>query len=121
MSVMNQLKKFSENPEAGGDQQAKFDRKFLNESPETKGAGNLDAMMSDVPIPGQSLTQDPDNRQPYETPPEFTNLEDFMEELFTELTGEDQLPKVLNAMRKEIPVEEVSEGSHHYGSPVTRY
>lgn len=108
MSVMNQLKKFSENPEATGDQQAKFDRKFLNEAQDTKGATELDSLMTDVPIAGQSLTQSPDQRMPYEGPPEFTDQQDFIEHLFTELTGEDALPMVLESLRKQVPVEDAA-------------
>jgi len=109
MSVMNQLKQFSENPEAGGTKQAEFNREFLNESQDTKGAEGLDAMLTDVPIAGQSLTQDPGQRLPHESPPEFTNLEDFMEELFTDLTGEDRLPLVLEVMRKGFPLENIAQ------------
>lgn len=108
MSVMNQLKKFSENPEATGDQQAKFDRKFLQSANETKGATELDSLMTDVPIAGQSLTQSPEQRLPYEGPPEFTDQQDFIEHLFTELTGEDALPLLLESLRKQVPVEDAA-------------
>lgn len=109
MSVMNQLKKFSENPADAGEGQSKFDREFLNESEDTKGAEGLDAMMQDHPIPGQGMTQDPDQPLPHEKPPEFTDLADFMEELFMELTDEDRLPRVLGALRAELPVENIAE------------
>jgi len=105
MSVMNQLKKFSENPEPGGDQQAKFDRTFLNAEEDTSAAQGLEAMTADVPIPGQSLTQDPDARLPFEGPPQFTDVQDFLEHIFTEMTGEDGLPMLLDVLRSPVPVE----------------
>lgn len=61
------------------------------------------------PIPGQSLTQDPDNRMPWETPPEFTDVQEFVDEAFLDITDEDNMPHVLDAMRAEIPVEYLAE------------
>jgi len=39
-------------------------------------------LMFDAPVPGQSLTQPPEKRMPYESPPEFTNFEKAQEHLF---------------------------------------
>ena len=61
------------------------------------------------PIPGQSLTQDPDNRQPWETPPEFTDVQVFVDEAFLEISDPMKLPDLLEAMRAEIPVEYLTE------------
>ena len=66
-------------------------------------------MMPESSIPGESLTQDPDNRQDYETPPEYTELEDFIDDMFMNLTEEDNLDGVLDPLRKEIPVEDVAQ------------
>ena len=104
MSVMNQLKKFS--GESGGESGGgKFDRKFLEGKGETNGGADLQSMLSDTPIAGQSLTQSPDSPLPMEGPPRFTKQQEFIEHLFTELTGEDALPMILDALRTELPVE----------------
>lgn len=66
-------------------------------------------MMMANPIPGQSLTQSPDSRLPYEKPPQFTNLQDFIDETFVRFTNEDALPDLLDAMRYGLPVEHVAE------------
>lgn len=61
------------------------------------------------PIPGQSLTQDPDNRMPWETPPEFTDVQTFVDEAFLDITDPDKMTHVLDAMRSEVPVEYLAE------------
>ena len=106
MSVMNQLKSFSENPDGSS---GKFSRDFLgNEGIPNDQAVETDDMMQDHPIPGQSLTQDPDSRMPYEGPPEFTDQQDFLEHLFIQLSDQDALPKLLEAMTKQVPIEEIA-------------
>lgn len=67
------------------------------------------AAMLDGAIPGESLTQDPENPQAYETPPEYTKLEDFIDDLFMNVTKEDNLDGILDAMRKDVPVEDVAQ------------
>ena len=41
------------------------------------------------PIPGQSLTNDPENPQAYERPPQFTNLKKAQEYVFEGLISEE--------------------------------
>lgn len=41
------------------------------------------------PIPGQSLTNDPENPAPYEKPPQFTNAKQAQEWIFSNLIEED--------------------------------
>lgn len=65
------------------------------------------AMMFEAPIPGESLTQDPQAPQDYETPPKYTALEDFMDDLSTKLTDPDNMDGVLDPIRKGIPLEDV--------------
>lgn len=61
------------------------------------------------PIAGEGLTQDPENPAPWETAPEYTKIEDFMDDLFLNLTQEDNIDGVLDALRKEIPAEDVAQ------------
>tara|TARA_R110002096_G_scaffold429565_1_gene642554 strand:+ start:162 stop:767 length:606 start_codon:yes stop_codon:yes gene_type:complete len=69
----------------------------------------MEEMLQTNSIPGQSLTQDPENPQGYETPPEFTDVQDFIEESFLQLTEPSSLSPLLQAMRGNIPVEHLAE------------
>ena len=42
----------------------------------------------DRPIPGQSLTEDPDSPQPYTSAPEFTIIQEALEYIFVTTTKE---------------------------------
>lgn len=65
--------------------------------------------MEAAPIPGQSLTQDPENRMPWETPPEHVDVQEFVDEAFLDITDPDNMPLVLETLRNEIPVEYIAE------------
>ena len=58
----------------------------------------------DAPIPGQSLTDEPGNA-PYEQPPEYTNLDKFMEYMFTTLNGKAVRRDVLRLLNAGVPVQ----------------
>ena len=59
----------------------------------------------DAPIPGESLTSDPDNQKPYEKPPEFTDLEKAMAFIFDHLTDDGTYEDVLQTMREGTPID----------------
>ena len=61
--------------------------------------------MFDAPIPGQSLTQSPDTPLPYETPPEFVNVEDAREWLFEHLTDPESVPELIGFISDGVPIE----------------
>lgn len=105
MSVMTQLKQFAENPDGSS---GKFDRSFMEGTQGSENSSEMDEMMQDHPIPGQSLTQDPDTKLPMEGPPEFTDQQEFIDHLFITLSDEDILPGLLEAMNLKVPVEEVA-------------
>lgn len=67
------------------------------------------AVALDGPVPGQSLTQSPENPQSWETAPEYPDLEEFVDELFLNVTKEDNIDGVLDPLRKGIPVEDVAQ------------
>ena len=58
----------------------------------------------DGPIPGQSLTDEPGNA-PYEQPPEYTNLDKFMEYMFTTLNSKAVRRDVLRLLNAGVPVQ----------------
>ena len=102
MSVMSQLKEFSSAP---GPQ---FQRGFIPDVQNAENAGSVGEMMEDNPIPGQSLTQDPEQRLPYETPAEYTEVQPFIDDLFMEITEPDMLDGILGSLRNNVPVEEAA-------------
>jgi len=58
----------------------------------------------DAPIPGQSLTDEPGNA-PYEQPPKYTNLDKFMEYMFTTMNGKAVRRDVLRLLNAGVPVQ----------------
>lgn len=100
MSVMEQLKSM-----AG--ESSDFPR-FSN-GQDTEAMQKAEGMLMTAPIPGQSLTQNPESRLPYETPPEFTDVQEFIDETFLRFTDEDALPDLLDSLRMGLPVEHVAE------------
>ena len=103
MSVMQQLKDLS------GQEGTSSMPKFSKEGASTDQLQQTEEMMMSSSIPGQSLTQSPDSRLPYETPPEFTDVQEFIDETFLRFTNEDGLPDLLEAMRSGLPVEHIAE------------
>jgi hypothetical protein len=69
--------------------------------------GGLDPM--DAPIPGESLTQDPENKLPYEKPPTHVDMNEAVEDIFMRLTEEETLDEILGLMRNEVPVEDITQ------------
>jgi len=101
MSVQDELNKHAQNPND------KFQGGSFNEG--RPGMDEQQAMMEAVPLPGQGLTQDPESRAAWETPPEFTDLQEFTEFTFVTLSAPDKLPEMLDILRKGIPAEVVAE------------
>jgi hypothetical protein len=56
------------------------------------------------PIPGQSLTRDPDSPAPYEQAPEFTNVHKAVEYLFGNIIDEKSYVPVMQALANDTPV-----------------
>jgi hypothetical protein len=83
--------------------------KFSQQGVDDKAMRDTEAMMMTAAIPGQSLTQNPESRLPYETPPKFNDLQDFIDETFLRFTDEDALPDLLDSLRMGLPVEHVAE------------
>ncbi len=61
------------------------------------------------PIPGQSLTNDPDNPAPFEGPPEITSLSDGLNELFLMMTDEAIYPGLMESIRDGVPLSEIAQ------------
>lgn len=65
------------------------------------------AMRFERPIPGQSLTNDPDTPLPYEQPPTYTNRNDALEYFFALFVDEENYPKIMDLISKSFPIMDI--------------
>ena len=61
------------------------------------------------PIPGQSLTNSPDARQPWESPPVYTNIKEAREAIFLEILKQENLEPIINLLDDGMSVAKVAE------------
>ena len=59
------------------------------------------------PVPGQSLTNDPENPAPYEKPPQYTKLADALDYYFATFTEEGTYEKLLSTIAGGMPIMEL--------------
>jgi len=59
------------------------------------------------PIPGQSLTKDPNEKYPWEGPTEFTNFKDALDYTVSELIEEDAYVSVISGIGQGVPISDV--------------
>ena len=69
----------------------------------------FDVIMRGGPIPGSSLTSDPDDPAPYEQPPEYVNVHEASEWLFSELIEEERYDQMITALHEGIPVADIAQ------------
>ena len=63
----------------------------------------------DGPIPGQSLTNSPDQPYPWEQAPEFTSQRQLTEKIFFDLLKDENLEIVTGLMADKIPVMDIAQ------------
>ena len=56
------------------------------------------------PIPGQSLTSNPDEPRPFESPPEFTNFKEALDYTVGELLEEEAYMSIVGAIGDGVPI-----------------
>ena len=61
------------------------------------------------PIPGQSLTSNPDDPAPYEKPPKFTNLQEAVEDIFINLTKKEVYIPLLRVLNDGVPIMNITQ------------
>ena len=71
--------------------------------------GQLAVPSFDRPIPGESLTSDPDNPMPFEGPPEITQQAEGVNYLFLMVTDEDAYPDIMSSIREGVPLSEIAQ------------
>ncbi len=69
--------------------------------------GGLDPLS--MPVPGESLTANPDQKFPFEQPPVHTDVNEAVEDIFFRLTEKENMDEILNFMRAEIPLEDIAQ------------
>jgi len=69
----------------------------------------FDVLMRGGSIPGSSLTADPDNPAPYETPPEYVDVHAASEWLFSQLIEEERYDQLIQSLLEGIPVMDVAQ------------
>ena len=62
-----------------------------------------------APTPGESLTSSPDMPHAWERPPQHTEQEDAMEEIYMELTSENALMPLINMIDEGIPLDQIAQ------------
>ena len=62
------------------------------------------------PIPGQSLTNDPNSPRNYEKPPKHSSLKAALNDIFIALVDENVFPSLIKSLRKGVPVVDLASG-----------
>jgi hypothetical protein len=60
------------------------------------------------PIPGQSLTNSPDEPRPFETAPEYTNFKEALDYIVGELLQEEVMIPIVSAIGQDVPITDVA-------------
>ena len=58
-------------------------------------------------IPGQSLTNSPDEQYAWEQPPEFVNLQDYLGDIYNRLLTKESIQSIMGALAKGTSVEDI--------------
>ena len=62
-----------------------------------------------APIPGESLTASPENPKAWERPPEYTDEDEAMKQLYLLLTQQDKLKSLIDIINEGIPLDEIAQ------------
>ena len=62
-----------------------------------------------APTPGESLTSSPDMPQAWERPPEFTEQDVAMEEIYMEITSDDNLMPLIDIINDGVPLDQLAQ------------
>ena len=62
-----------------------------------------------APIPGESLTTNPEERKPWEQAPKHTEIQPVMEELFISLSRRENFIELLNLLKNNTPIDELAQ------------
>ena len=71
-----------------------------------KDASGMD--MTDAPVPGMSLANDPNAPRPFEGAPQLTTVAAATQALFRGMTSEEGMDQVTNILAEELPIEHIA-------------
>jgi hypothetical protein len=74
-----------------------------------------------APTPGESLTRDPEQKFPWEQPPEITDVDTAIKEVFINLVERESLVELLNILNNGQPVDEIAQIIAYRGMSVGKY
>ena len=74
-----------------------------------------------APIPGESLTRDPEQRFPWVQSPQITDVDTAIKEIFITLTEKNSLVELLNILNNGQPVDEIAQIIAYRGMSVGKY
>jgi len=74
-----------------------------------------------APIPGESLTKDPDQKFPWEQPSQIGDVDTAIKEIFITLTERESLVELLNILNNGQPVDEIAQIIAYRGMSVGKY
>jgi hypothetical protein len=77
---------------------------ITREPPPLQVAFNANMQKMQRPIPGQSLTRDPENPLPFEQPPQFVDKTDALEYLFSSFVEENKYESLLTVLDQGMPL-----------------
>lgn len=70
---------------------------------------SLEGVLFEKPIPGQSLTNSPEDKYPWEQPPVYTSVKEAREKIFLDMLEPQRLKGIQNLMMNEISVNAIAE------------
>ena len=76
--------------------------------PKEKLHSDIGTYAFEQPIPGQSLTNSPDQAYPWEGAPELTSTKDAIQKIFLELLKDENLEMFAGLMAKKVPVADLA-------------
>tara|TARA_R100001460_G_C3551622_1_gene175192 strand:+ start:47 stop:709 length:663 start_codon:yes stop_codon:yes gene_type:complete len=82
---------------------------FTNQGDEVERTESQPIDVFSSPTPGESLTKSPDEKFPWESAPEFTSVQPFMEEIFLQLTDEEPYIELLGLLMRKTPVDDITQ------------
>ena len=69
----------------------------------------LDDHLFEAPIPGQSLTNSPDQPYPWEKPAVITSQRDAINRIFLDIIKPDNIETLSRLMMEQVPISNISE------------
>ena len=62
-----------------------------------------------VPVPGESLTNNPESPMPFEQAPQFTSIQPALDTIFLEITEPETYHSLMKLMREGVPIGQLTD------------